>query len=87
MTDALPYAWLDHMTGTGAPDEVRSGGGAEEGPEPPELVIGLVSPLGAPTQQVIDALNSSLGAFSYSTSIIKISKLLTGPRRPPGPPR
>lgn len=76
MTDASPYAWLDHMTGTGAPDEVRSGGGAEEGPEPPELVIGLVSPLGAPAQQVIDALNSSLGAFSYSTSIIKISKLL-----------
>lgn len=68
------------MAGTEAQEAMPSGVVADGEEvlkfEPPELVIGLVSPLGAPTQRVIEALTSSLGTFSYATEIIKVSKLL-----------
>lgn len=64
------------MASIGAAEAVGEGPQGLEGPESPELVIGLVSPIGAPTQQIIDGLKSSLGAYGYTASVIKVSKLL-----------
>lgn len=69
---------VGHMADAGIPELPRPQDEPRDAarPEAPELVIGLVSPLGAPAPQIIEALKSSLRSFSYSTSVIKLSALL-----------
>lgn len=42
---------------------------------PPELVFGIVSPVGAPSQRIIDELKTALHRYSYDTHVIKLSEL------------
>lgn len=44
----------------------------------PELYIALITPLGAPTEQLVDAIESELRRYHYEATTIRLSDLLTG---------
>ncbi|HHH29497.1 MAG TPA: cytidine deaminase [Polyangiaceae bacterium] len=51
---------------------------SDEGPENPELVIGLVSAVGTPLKLVQQAIQERLGSYSYSAEVLRLSDYSQG---------
>lgn len=85
MQDAVPALPIEDQAGAGEPESSSpeplegTSGEAEGVDEGPELVVGLVTPIGTATSDLASNLAGWLDNYNYVSVVIKLSKYLQAP--------